>query len=111
METRLPQSQANAVQRCFARKDPDDQFCTLAEVLLWRNQALAALLCDLDGPGGGANASQQVFAAVATLDLHMQNGGLFQFYWNCPGWIEIVPASLRELSLLDLAGAFEESTA
>jgi hypothetical protein len=111
METRLPATQLDAVQRCFRRKHADDQFYDLAETLLWKNQAVAALLDEFRGPAEGVNDSQRAFAAVAIVDLEVPNGGLLQFFWNCPGWVDEVPAALRAMELPSLADVFERSTA
>ena len=49
------------------------------------------------GPADGPNESQLAFAAVVMLDLEVPNGGLLQFFWNRPGWVDRVAASLRKI--------------
>jgi hypothetical protein len=58
-----------------------------------------------------ANDSQLTLETVALLDLEVPNGGLLQFYWNRPEWVDRVPASLRSIGLPALADVFERSTA
>jgi hypothetical protein len=55
------------------------------------------------------NASQRAFAALAILDMEISNGGLSQFLWNCPGWVDVVPTALQQVSLIELATAFERA--
>src|SRR5262249_10223292 len=43
--------------------------------------------------------------------LEVPNGGLLQFFWNRPEWVDQVPASLRLIGLSTLANVFEHSTA
>jgi hypothetical protein len=64
-----------------------------------------------EGPSGEPNASQAVLATIAMLDLQVSNGGLLQFFWNCPGWVDHVPESFRAMGLPTLGDAFERSTA
>lgn len=110
METRLPATEREAVQQCFRHKYADEQFYELAETLLWRNQAVVNLLDRINGFAEGLNTSQRTFATVAALDLQVPNGGLLQFFWNCPGWVDDVPVSLRTVGLLTLADVFERSS-
>jgi Domain of unknown function (DUF4375) len=99
----------DAVRRCFSHKHADEQFYALAETLLWKNQKLSLLITN--GPSDWINESQRVFATVAKLDLQVPNGGLMQFFWNCPEWVDDVPTSLRSIDMRELASVFERSTA
>jgi hypothetical protein len=87
----------------------------LVEKLIWRNDAAAsrldAAIAQGTIPEGQLNDSQLTLETVALLDLEVPNGGLLQFFWNRPQWVDRVPASLRSIGLLALADAFERSTA
>jgi hypothetical protein len=111
METRLPAHKMDEVHRCLQRKHVDEQFYGLAETLLWRNEHVAELLDSFRGPADGPNESQLTFAAVAMLDLEVPNGGLLQFFWNRPGWVDRVASSLQNIGSTELADSFEQSTA
>jgi hypothetical protein len=115
METRLPNSELDAVCSCFNRRHLDESFYALAEKLLWRNEAVAS---HLDAgiaqgiiPENELNDSQLLLETIALLDLEVPNGGLLQFFWNRAVWADRVPASLRAIGLPGLADAFERSTA
>jgi Domain of unknown function (DUF4375) len=115
MDTRLPAREIDAVRRCFERKHLDERFYALAEILLWRNDAMASRLDAAIArgivPEDKLNDSQLTLETVALLDLEVPNGGLMQFFWNCPAWADRVPVSLRSIGLPALAEAFERSTA
>jgi hypothetical protein len=115
METRLPTTELETVRSCFQREHLIDSFYALAEKLLWRNEAVA---CRLDAgiaqgvvPEDELNDSQLTLETIALLDLEVPNGGLLQFFWNHPAWVDRVPASLRSIGLPALADAFDRSTA
>ncbi|MCI0743411.1 MAG: DMP19 family protein [Gemmataceae bacterium] len=116
METRLPATELEAVRSCFYRKQLIDSFYALAEKLLWRNEAAAkcldaAIARGIIVPEDELNGSQLTLETIALLSLEVPNGGLLQFFWNRPAWIERVPESLRSVGLPALADAFERSTA
>lgn len=114
METRLPATEVHAVRCCFHRKQLIDSFYALVEKLLWRNEVAAKCL---DAAIAGEklpeelNESQLTLETVALLSLEVPNGGLLQFFWNRPAWVERVPASHRSVGLPALANAFDRSTA
>jgi Domain of unknown function (DUF4375) len=115
METRLPATELEAVRSCFHRKQLIDRFYALTEKLLWRNEAVAKCL-DATIAGGivpedELNDGQLTLETIALLSLEVPNGGLLQFFWNRPAWVDRVPASLRSIGLPTLAEAFERSTA
>ena len=114
METRLPATELEAVRGCFHRKELIDSFYALAEKLLWRNEVVAKCL-EAAIAGGmipeGLNESQLTLETLAVLSLEVPNGGLLQFFWNRPAWVDRVPASLRSVGLLALADVFDRSTA
>ena len=113
METRLPATELEAVRSCFHRKELIDSFYALTEKLLWRNDPVAKCL-DAAIAGGivpeELNDSQLTLETVALLSLEVPNGGLLQFFWNRPAWVERVPASLRLIGLPVLADVFDSST-
>jgi hypothetical protein len=115
METRLPATELAAVRGCFHHKHLIDSFYALAEKLLWRNQAVASRLdagiAQGVVPEDELNNSQLTLETIALLSLEVPNGGLLQFFWNRPAWVDRVPASLRSIGLPALADAFERSTA
>lgn len=115
METRLPAAKMDAVRLCFEHKHPDERFYALAETLLWRNEVVAGILEAVIARGmlteGELNDSQLALETLALLDLEVPNGGLLQFFWNRPAWVDRVPTSLRLIGLPVLANAFERSTA
>ncbi len=115
METRLPTTELDAVRQCFHRKHLDESFYALVEKLLWRNEAVASCLdagiAQGTIPEGELNNSQLTLETVALLDLEVPNGGLLQFFWNRPAWVDRVPVSLQSIGLPALADAFERSTA
>jgi len=115
VETRLSAHEIDAVRRCFERKHPDERFYALAEILLWRNEAVAnylnAAIARATVPEDELNDCQLTLETIALLDLEVPNGGLLQFFWNSPAWADRVPASLRSIGLPALADAFERSTA
>jgi hypothetical protein len=114
METRLPATELDAVRSCFHRKHLDESFYALAEKLLWRNEAVASRLdagrAQGTVPEEELNDSQLTLQTIALLDLEVPNGGLLQFFWNRPAWVDRVPVSLRSIGLPALADAFERST-
>jgi len=111
MDTRLPAHFIEDVRGCLHCKHVVVQFYGLAETLLWRNEAVAELLDSFHGPADCLNESQVAFAAVVTLSLEVPNGGLLQFFWNGPGWVDRVAPSPRNIGLPGLADSFERSTA
>jgi hypothetical protein len=113
LETRLPATELPAVRSCFHRKHLIDSFYALTERLLWRNDVVAkcldaAIACGIVPEE--LNDSQRTLETIALLSLEVPNGGLLQFFWNRPAWVERVPASLRSVGLPALADAFERST-
>lgn len=109
METRLPKSEISVVHRALQRKYAFDQFVDLADALLWRNQAVADQFDARNGPTERPNQSQVALATVALLYMESSNGGLLQFVWNRPGWLNHVSPSLRSVGLPALADLFERS--
>lgn len=109
METRLPSSEIGSVHRALRRKEVWEQFYALADVLLWRNEAVSDLLDPTNGPTEQPNICQIAFATLAMLDMQVMNGGLLQFIGNCPGWLDHVPPSLRSVGFPMLANLFEHS--
>ena len=99
------------VRRCFKRRQLFDQFYGLAEVLLWRNHAFMELTDPSMGPYEGPFESQVAFATIAGLDLQVSNGGLLQYFWNCPGWVDYASDALRAIDLPALADCFDNSLA
>src|SRR6202011_3167349 len=98
---------------CFHRKQLIDRFYALTEKLLWRNEVVAKCL-DASFAGGivpenELNDGQLTLETVALIDLEVPNGGLLQFFWNRPPWVDRVPVSLRSIGLPALADAFERS--
>ena len=110
MDTRLLAHGIENVRGCLQCKHVVEQFYGLAETLLWRNEAVAERLDSFHGPADDLNESQVAFAAVVTLSLEVPNGGLLQFFWNRPGWVDQVAPSLRNIGLPKLADSFERLT-
>jgi hypothetical protein len=69
------------------------------------------LLDMMNGPTDEPNNCQKTLATIALLDVEVPNGGLLQFFWNCPGWVDEVSPALRNLGLSTLADVYERSIA
>lgn len=112
MDTRLAADMFNADKLLDRRRSPCEQFYKLVETLLWRNQAVAGLIEQNDRanfPFEGLTDEQRVLETIAKLDLNVANGGLDQFFWNCPIWADQIADSLRKIGLVSLAESFERS--
>ena len=99
----------NIVHRCFEYELLYEQFSALANTLLCRNDALSGHLNWIEGPTEEPSDGQLTLAAIALLDLEVPNSGLLQFFWNCPGWVDEAPLSLRTLGFQSLADVLEHS--
>jgi len=114
MDTRLPANKMAAVRQCFEHEHSYKRFYALAETLLWRNEAVArslkAAITSGEIPVGELNDSQLTLETIALLDLEVPNGGLLQFFWNRPAWVDRVPGPLRTIGLTTLAVVFEVHT-
>lgn len=126
MDTRLPAKKIATVKRCFEHKHADERFYALADELLWKNAAAVkflesdrALMVSIQPPDLGSffslpmdfYISQLAFGTLVNLDIQVPNGGLLQFFWNCPRLVDHTPGALRLMDLTELAEAFERSTA
>ena len=112
METRLSPNLFNADDLFKLARSPCEQFYKLAEVLLWRNEAAAGLIEQIDkanSPIERLTNEQRVLETIAKIDLNVANGGVGQFFWNCPIWVEHVARSLRSIGMTSLADGFERT--
>lgn len=115
MDTRLPAGQSECVRSCFHKKEEIEKFYALVETLLWKNETAAKCLDAAKTrraiPEGELNDSQLAIETIALLSLEVPNGGLLQFFWNRPEWVERASMSLRSIGLPALAECFERCTA
>jgi len=100
-----PATLEEALVACFAAKRVSLQFMELAELLLLRNPAVKHLIGVRRVATDQITTSQLVLATLFMLDTDVQNGGLGQFFFNCPEWVSHAPDSLSAIGCDDLATA------
>ena len=52
---------------------------------------------------------QRVLYSLATLDGQVKNGGITQFFWNCPDLVFPASDALAALSYSELSVAYEKA--
>jgi hypothetical protein len=98
-ETRLASLASSFTESVGSMPKPRDQFYELADVLIDRNPGIGNDSSRLTEP-------QRVLAALARFDVELENGGLLQFFWNCPEWVEHVRVALVLIGAFELGEAF-----
>ncbi|WP_171474710.1 DMP19 family protein [Frigoriglobus tundricola] len=53
--------------------------------------------------------SLRLFLVLGVFDGQVSNGGIVQFFWNCPGTIFAVRGALAELGELELLGLYDRA--
>jgi len=111
------------VPRTVRLKDPNLEsrqatewiFSGYCEKLLYNNEKLQELLRPhagrLDDPGcwNHLTQGQRILYSLAALDGQVKNGGITQFFWNCPDLIFLASDSLAALNYSDLSVAYEKA--
>ena len=90
--------------------DPKERFDEVVRLLLVEHPPARPAL-DGPPPGGALTQGQETLASLAVLDHQVENGGLLQLFWNCPGRLEHVVPSLRALGLDGLARDLDRAVA
>ena len=101
-DTRLDKIDPSLVSKVRAMPKPYDQFVELVDALIAHNPKLTY------GEPADSEA-QRAIATIATLDMHVQNGGLMQLFWNCPQLAEHVSPALRLIGAAALAEQFDKA--
>jgi hypothetical protein len=110
-EPLLPALPGGLLDELRRQPDPHAQFVELADALIDQNPSVRQRLHATDGLGSGLTEPQRVFATLTRLDGEIMNGGLTQFFWNRPGWVEHVESALRAVGASELADAFVRALA
>ena len=85
-----------------------DRFHAVVRLLLADNLRARRALDD-GFPSKKLTDGQNVLASLAILDSEVTNGGLVQLFWNRPGRLEHVVASLRAVKLDRLLAEFQRA--
>jgi hypothetical protein len=101
-DTRLDSIDRSIIETVRAIAKPEDQFVELIGALIARNPKL-------QGDDSRGSEDQQAVRTIAELDMQLQNGGLMQFFWNCPQLVEHVSPSLRRVGIAELADHFDKA--
>jgi hypothetical protein len=111
------------VPRTVRLKDPTFEsreatewiFSGYCEKLLYKNEKLCELLQQflgrLDDPEcwNGLTQGQRILYSLAALDSQVKNGGITQFFWNCPDLIFPASDALTALNYPELSVAYEKA--
>lgn len=111
------------VPRTVRLKDPGFEsrqaaewiFTGYCEKLLYKNEKLRELLHQfvgrLDAPGcwNHLTQGQRILYSLAALDGQVKNGGITQFFWNCPDLILPASDALAALNYSELSVAYEKA--
>jgi hypothetical protein len=111
------------VPRTVRMKDPGLEgpeatewiFSGYCERLLYKNEKLQESLHQFAGKLNDPECSssltqgQRILYSLAALDGQVKNGGITQFFWNCPDLILAVSGALNSLGETDLSAAYEKA--
>jgi hypothetical protein len=92
-------------------------FIGYCEKLLYKNAKLVELLVRFAGRVDDADCwsqlteGQRALHSLATFDGQVRNGGITQFFWNCPDLVIAVSEALTALGESELATAYEKALA
>lgn len=114
---------SKAVPRSLQRKDPTFEspqareciFSGYCERLLFKNEKLLDLLQQFvgrkDDPAcwNQLTEGQRILYSLAALDGQVKNGGITQFFWNCPDLIFPASDALAALRYSELSVAYEKA--
>lgn len=106
VDTRLPELNRAALEQIKAIPDPYDRFHHLIGALVYSNPKVQERLDSTAGPEPGLTEGQTALATLVQFDNQILNGGLTQFFWNRPGWVEHVEPALLLVGMEDLAKVF-----
>lgn len=90
-------------------------FIGYCEKLIYKNERLTQLLKQfvgrLDHPECWSHLTpgQRIIYSLAALDGQVKNGGITQFFWNCPDLIFAASDALASLSCNELSGSYENA--
>ena len=101
-DARLSNLPASFLDRVRAMPRTYDQFVELVDVLIDCNSRLR-------DPASRYSRAQRVLTALSRLDVQVQNGGLLQFFWNSPQWVEHVHPALIAIGAEELAKIFKRA--
>lgn len=98
-----------------SRKARDWIFIGYCEKLLYKNEKLAELLQQfvgrMDNPEcwNRLTQGQRILYSLAALDGQVKNGGITQFFWNCPDLIFPASDAIASLNYSELSVAYEKA--
>lgn len=101
-DIRLVRVDRSLVTRVQAMAKPRDQFGELVTALIEQNPHMT----QAEPPDSQAH---RAIAAIALLNIEVQNGGLIQFFWNRPQWAEHVSPALRLVGADALADQYDKA--
>jgi hypothetical protein len=78
------------------------------ERLIFKNKAIHEILVDVNRRNQ-ATTGQQILYALSALDGEVRNGGIEQFFWNCPNLIFDVSDALDSLRFTELREAYDRA--
>ncbi len=93
------------VEAIRAVPNAEDQFEELARLLLYGNPALQNVSTSEELPDFMSDA-QKVLITLRCFNNEVLNGGVMQFFWNCPKWAAYVEEAMRWVKLPELADAY-----
>jgi hypothetical protein len=111
------------VPRTVRLKDPTFESCEArewifsgyCEKLLYKNEKLVELLQRFAGGKDNLECwnrltqGQRILYSLAALDGQVKNGGITQFFWNCPDLIFPASDALAALNYSELSVAYEKA--
>ena len=111
------------VPRTVRLKDPTFEsrqakewiFSGYCDKLLYKNEQLQGVLQQFVGRLDDSECwnrlsqGQRILSSLAALDGQVKNGGVAQFFWNCPDLIFPATDALAELNYSELSAAFEKA--
>jgi hypothetical protein len=98
-----------------SRQSRDWIFGGYCEKLLYKNEKLSEMLQQflgrLDDPGcwNRLTQGQRILYSLAALNGQVKNGGISQFFWNCPDLIFPTSDALAALNYSELSTAYEKA--
>jgi len=110
LDPRLPNT-TEKIARIRQIAGDEDQFEELSDLLLLGNSAIVSVAESEDGPLPIMTPPQRVLSTLKCFNTQVLNGGIFQFFCNCPRWAIHVEPALRAIDFPELADAFVKAIA
>ena len=96
---------AGALKQLTLQISPDYRILELHDALIAGNPAID----DIDAQWNSLTAGQKLLVRVATFDSQLLNGGLEQYFWNCPHQAVDLVDDLRALAVTELSERYESA--